>query len=108
MHQHRQRLGARAQPQMGRPPDHGRQFARYGQRVPAAAVRRAWSPGQERIGSTPGARPTRWPIGCPLVDDWPDGPTDLAVVNVHDRTHDIVKYPARPEAVRSIDDRLTA
>ncbi len=35
------------------------------QRVQAAAVRQAWSSGQGRIGSTPGARPTQWPSGAP-------------------------------------------
>ncbi len=47
-------------------------------------------------------------IGCPLADDWPDGPTDLAVVNARERTHDIVEYLAHTEVARSIGDRLTA
>ncbi|MGV9527641.1 trypsin-like serine peptidase [Streptomyces cellulosae] len=46
-------------------------------------------------------------IGCPLGDDWPDGPADLAVVNARDRAHDIVEYLAHAEVARSIGDRLT-
>ncbi|MGA5116516.1 hypothetical protein [Streptomyces pseudogriseolus] len=46
-------------------------------------------------------------IGCPLGDDWPDGPADLAVVNARDRAHDIVEYLAHAEVARSIGDRVT-
>ncbi|NYV78170.1 serine protease, partial [Streptomyces sp. UH6] len=45
-------------------------------------------------------------IGCPLADRWPDGPSDLAVVNARDRAHDIDQYLAHTEVARSIGDRL--
>ncbi|MFF8974220.1 trypsin-like serine peptidase [Streptomyces sp. NPDC014995] len=45
-------------------------------------------------------------IGCPLGDDWADGPTDLAVLNARDRAHHIVEYLAHAEVARSIGGRL--
>ncbi|GGV73657.1 hypothetical protein GCM10010294_36090 [Streptomyces griseoloalbus] len=45
-------------------------------------------------------------IGCPLADDWADGPTDLAVVNARDRAHSITEYLAHDEVARSIGSHL--
>ncbi|MFD7135092.1 trypsin-like serine peptidase [Streptomyces sp. NPDC059894] len=45
-------------------------------------------------------------IGCPLADDWVDGPTDLAVVNARGRAHSIVEYLAHADVARSIGSRL--
>ncbi|KOU61532.1 peptidase [Streptomyces sp. MMG1533] len=45
-------------------------------------------------------------IGCPLGDDWADGPSDLAVVNARDRAHSIVEYLAHAEVARSIGSHL--
>ncbi|MER6849767.1 hypothetical protein AB0A81_39210 [Streptomyces flaveolus] len=74
----------------------------YGAPVPAGLVIRA---GADRLNAWRPTDPVA--IGCPLVDYWPDAPTDLAVVDVHDQAHDIVKYPATPRG-GSIDDRVTA
>ncbi|MET7293119.1 serine protease [Streptomyces griseoloalbus] len=45
-------------------------------------------------------------IGCPLADDWADGPADLAVVNARDRAHNIAEYLAHTEVARSIGGHL--
>ncbi|MEU9351473.1 serine protease [Streptomyces griseoloalbus] len=47
-------------------------------------------------------------IGCPLADDWADGPADLAVVNARDRAHSIAEYLAHAEVARSIGSHLVA
>lgn len=45
-------------------------------------------------------------IGCPLADDWADGPTDLAVLNARDRAHSIVEYLSHAEVAEVIGRHL--
>ncbi|MEU0744166.1 serine protease [Streptomyces sp. NPDC006134] len=51
-------------------------------------------------------------IGCPLADDWGSGPTvaptDLAVLNARERSHNIAEYLAHADAAHSIGSRLAS
>ncbi|MFE1299368.1 trypsin-like serine peptidase [Streptomyces sp. NPDC058731] len=45
-------------------------------------------------------------IGCPLADEWAGAVTDVAVLNAHDRAHDIAEYLSHPEVAGEIGSHL--